>query len=52
MIAPGDKVELRGLSPGDHRFQCCIHSWMHALIKVEASSGDGRASVAVLGAKV
>jgi plastocyanin len=36
VIAPGDKVELRGLSPGDHRFQCCIHSWMHALIKVQA----------------
>lgn len=36
VLAPGDKVELRGLSAGDHRFQCCIHPWMRALIKVES----------------
>lgn len=36
VLAPGDRVELRGLSGGDHRFQCCIHPWMRALIKVEA----------------
>jgi hypothetical protein len=36
VLAPGDKVELLGLSAGDHRFQCCIHPWMRALIKVES----------------
>jgi plastocyanin len=36
VLAPDDRVELRELSAGDHRFQCCIHPWMRALIKVEA----------------
>jgi plastocyanin len=35
VIRPGTHVVLRGLSEGDHRFQCCIHPWMRALIKVE-----------------
>ena len=35
-LAPGDTAEIRGLSAGDHLFQCCIHPWMRALIKVES----------------
>jgi hypothetical protein len=35
VIAPGGRLELRGLSAGDHRFMCCIHPWMRALVKVE-----------------
>lgn len=33
-VAPGGRLELSTLTPGDHRFQCCIHPWMRALIKV------------------
>jgi len=35
VIPPGTRVVLRGLSEGDHRYQCCIHPWMRELIKVE-----------------
>jgi plastocyanin len=34
-LAPGEVLELRGLSAGNYRFQCCIHPWMRALVKVE-----------------
>src|SRR5262245_30444784 len=34
-IAPGDGTSLSGLSVGTHRFMCCIHPWMRALIKVQ-----------------
>ena len=34
-LAPGDRLELNGLAPGDHRYQCCIHPWMRALVKVQ-----------------
>ncbi len=34
-IAPGDAAKLAGLSVGNHRFMCCIHPWMRALIKVK-----------------
>lgn len=40
VLAPGDRVVLRGLAEGNHRFQCCIHPWMRALIKVEAETDD------------
>src|SRR5690349_11689751 len=35
VIAPGTRAVVSGLSEGDHRFQCCVHPWMRALIKVE-----------------
>jgi hypothetical protein len=35
IIPPGGRVELSGLSVGNHKFQCCIHSWMHAVVNVE-----------------
>jgi plastocyanin len=35
-IAPGDRLELSGLSVGLHRYMCCIHPWMRAAIRVGA----------------
>jgi plastocyanin len=40
-IAPGDEMTLSSLSPGNHHFQCCIHPWMRALIKIEAHGEHG-----------
>jgi plastocyanin len=34
-LAGGDSQELTGLAPGLHKFQCCIHPWMRATIRVE-----------------
>jgi plastocyanin len=34
-LPPGASFEVTGLSVGNHRFQCCIHPWMRALIKVK-----------------
>ena len=33
-LAPGATEELN-LEPGLHKFQCCIHPWMRAAIRVE-----------------
>lgn len=33
-VAPGESIELTGLAPGNHRFQCCIHPWMRGIVKV------------------
>ena len=35
VIAPGGRIEITGLALGNHKFQCCIHPWMRALVKVE-----------------
>jgi plastocyanin len=34
-VAPGDTVQVTGLAPGAHKFQCCIHPWMRAVVDVE-----------------
>ena len=34
-IAPGDAAKLADLSLGNHRYICCIHPWMRALVKVK-----------------
>jgi plastocyanin len=34
-IAPGGRITVSGLAVGNHRFMCCIHPWMRALIKVK-----------------
>ena len=34
-IAGGGKDVVDGLTPGNHKFQCCIHPWMRTLIKVD-----------------
>jgi len=33
IVAPGATVEVP-LSPGEHKFLCCIHPWMRAVIGV------------------
>jgi hypothetical protein len=35
LVAPGGRVDVTDLAPGNHSFQCCIHPWMRAQIKVE-----------------
>ena len=34
-IAPGERVVITDLEAGNHRFQCCIHPWMRAIVKVK-----------------
>ncbi len=36
VLPPDARTEVSGLSVGNHRFQCCIHPWMRALIKVKS----------------
>ena len=31
---PGAPIDIGGLSVGTHKYQCCIHPWMRAAIKV------------------
>jgi len=35
VVAPGNTVNVTGLAPGPHKFMCCIHPWMRAVIDVE-----------------
>jgi len=35
VVGSGDTVQIKGLSPGVHMFQCCIHPWMRAVVDVE-----------------
>jgi plastocyanin len=39
-IPPGTGVTLRNLKEGNHRFQCCIHPWMRAIVKVKPAGDD------------
>jgi len=34
-ILQGSQIEVTGLSKGEHRFQCCIHPWMHVTVDVK-----------------
>lgn len=34
-ILQGSQIEVTGLSRGEHRFQCCIHPWMHVTVDVK-----------------
>ena len=34
-IPGGGRDVVEGLTPGNHRFQCCIHPWMRTLVKVQ-----------------
>jgi plastocyanin len=36
-IPPGESVQISGLAVGNHRFECCIHPWMRAIVKVKAN---------------
>ncbi len=40
VIHPGDNIAIKGLSEGEHYFQCCIHPWMHAIIDVESEKDN------------
>jgi len=35
LVGPGGTVVINKLSPGVHKFQCCIHPWMRAVVDVE-----------------
>ncbi len=39
-LTPGEKAILSGLAVGNHRFMCCFHPWMRALVKVKAHGAD------------
>jgi plastocyanin len=34
-ILQGSRLDVAGLSKGKHRFQCCIHPWMHVEVEVK-----------------
>jgi hypothetical protein len=40
VVPPGGSIRVSGLSEGNSRFQCCIHPWMRALIKVKPEAED------------
>jgi plastocyanin len=40
-ILPGGSTTVSGLAVGNHRFMCCLHPWMRALIKVKAHGEGG-----------
>jgi len=40
VIAPGGRMDVKGLALGNHKFQCCIHPWMRNLVKVEPEKED------------
>jgi plastocyanin len=35
VVAQGQTVDVKGLSTGQHKFMCCIHPWMRAVVEVE-----------------
>ncbi|MGQ0549180.1 MAG: cupredoxin domain-containing protein [Armatimonadota bacterium] len=37
-LRPGESLRVTGLAVGNHRFQCCIHPWMRAVIKVKSKN--------------
>lgn len=37
-VPAGGKSTVEGLAPGNHRFQCCLHPWMRAVVKVEPAA--------------
>lgn len=39
-LQPGGHTRLDGLPVGLHRFQCCFHPWMRAVIRVSEPGGD------------
>ena len=39
-IPAGTGATVSGLGVGNHRFQCCIHPWMRAIVKVKAEDDD------------
>jgi hypothetical protein len=35
VIPAGARVDIADLSPGLHKFQCCLHPWMRTVVSVE-----------------
>jgi plastocyanin len=35
VVTQGQTLDVKGLSPGEHKFMCCIHPWMRAVVEVE-----------------
>jgi plastocyanin len=40
VLGPGARTTVSGLASGNHRFMCCIHPWMRAIIKVVPEEED------------
>jgi plastocyanin len=40
VIEPGTRAQVTGLTPGSHKFQCCIHSWMRTLVVVSEDDDE------------
>ena len=40
VILAGVVIVLSGLGVGNHRFMCCIHPWMRAMVKVKPRRGS------------
>jgi hypothetical protein len=38
-LAPGQELDVEGLEPGTHNFQCCIHPWMRTVVKIDERGG-------------
>jgi len=36
-LLPGARLEIKNLKAGNHRYMCCIHPWMRALVKVQGT---------------
>jgi hypothetical protein len=34
-LPPGATIRVEGLAQGLHKFQCCIHPWMRATVRVQ-----------------
>jgi plastocyanin len=34
-VLQGSQLQVTGLSPGEHLFQCCIHPWMRVKVEVK-----------------
>ena len=41
VLAPGDEVRLERIPAGLNRYQCCIHPWMRAAIRVSEHAHGG-----------
>ena len=35
-VPPGGHAKIEGLAAGGHRFMCCFHPWMRAVVEVKA----------------
>lgn len=41
VVPPGGSTQVSGLTVGNHRFLCCLHPWMRALVKVKPKKHGG-----------